>query len=272
MRFMITDMTIKTNHKDGDILSVLTLNLRFGLADDGVNGWNHRKRAFPVFFKEHCFDFISLQEANDFQIDFLTEILPEYNFIGKRCPAPFFWQDNIIFYKKNWQCVHFERFFLSPTPEIPSRYRKSRWARQCTLGVFKNNDHTLICLNTHFDFDTSVQVESAKIIMERLSHLPSNIPAILVGDFNASPSCPCHMIFTGVSKDRKIKGPYLKNVFQKPYPGTHHGFKGTTNGDHIDWILYRGKITPKDCQVIHDTTKGIYLSDHFPLCATFRWD
>ena len=83
------------------MLSVLTLNLRFGLADDGPNGWDYRKDSFPYFFEKHRKDFIGLQEANDFQTDFIDNILNDYNFIGKRNPAPSFWQNNIIFYKKN---------------------------------------------------------------------------------------------------------------------------------------------------------------------------
>ncbi len=265
----LTKMNGKEIHnKDVDMLSVLTLNLRFGLADDGPNSWQHRKKAFPSFFKTRIFDFIGLQEANNFQIEFLSKILNDYNYIGKREPAPYFWQDNIIFHKKAWRCIHQEHFYLSPTPEIPSRPPESRWARQCTMGLFENRSRKLICVNTHFDFDISVQIESARIIMERLSHLPCDLPVILFGDFNATPSCPCHEIFTGHGRKNEI---CLKNIFKKPYPGTHHGFTGNKNGNYIDWILYRGRIIPKDCQVIQETIDGIYLSDHFPIYARFEW-
>jgi endonuclease/exonuclease/phosphatase family metal-dependent hydrolase len=254
--------------------SVLTLNLRFGLAADGPNGWRHRKDCFPSFFEKYRKDFIGLQEANDFQTDFIDNILTDYNFIGKRSPAPSFWQNNIIFYKKTWECIYYEHFFLSPTPMIPSRSRNSRWPRQCTVGMFKNNGHKLICVNTHFDFDASVQLESAKIILRRLAQFPSELPAIIVGDFNSTPSSPSHMLFTGKDvqlKGEDIKGPFFKNTFSKPFPCTHHGFTGDINGDHIDWILYRGEIVPENCKVIHDTFDGVYISDHFPLCASFKW-
>jgi endonuclease/exonuclease/phosphatase family metal-dependent hydrolase len=259
----------KNHDKDIEILSVLTLNLRFGLADDGPNSWQHRKKAFVSFFKSHCFDFIGLQEANNFQTEFLSTILCDYDYIGKRDPAPSFWQDNIIFYKNTWKCIHKEHFYLSPTPEVPSRPPRSRWARQCTMGLFENRGRKLICANTHFDFERSVQIESAKIIMERLLHLPDDLPVILIGDFNATPSCPCHEIFTGHGEG---KGICLKNIFKKPYPGTHHGFTGNKNGNYIDWILYRGRIIPRDYRVIQDTVDGIYLSDHFPIYAKFEWE
>ena len=62
----------------------------------------------------------------------------------------------------------------------------------------------------------------------------------------------------------------FQNAFKKPFPGTQHGFTGNLNGDHIDWILYRGKISIKDIMVVHDTVDGLYPSDHFPIYATFE--
>jgi len=253
------------------MISVLTLNLRFGLADDGPNSWQYRKKGFPCLFEKYRADFIGFQEANDFQTDFLNEILTEYDFIGKRSPSPSFWQDIIIFYKKPWTCVYREHFFLSPTPTIPSRFRESLWPRQCTMGMFKNGNHMIICVNTHLDFDSSIQTKSAELIMDRLLHFPSDVPVIMVGDFNATPFSPCYNIFTGHSQKSKLKEFYFKNAFTKPFPGTHHRFTGNINGDYIDWILYRGKIHKQESIVIRDTIDdGLYPSDHFPLYATVQ--
>ncbi len=254
------------------MFSVLTLNLRFGLADDGANNWQYRKKGFEPFLEKYRTDFIGFQEANDFQIDFLHNILTEYNYIGKRSPSPSFWQNNVIFYQKNWRCIHYEHFFLSPTPSLPSRYRKSIWPRQCTVGMFKTERRQVICINTHLDFDVSVQVNSANLILGRLSHLPGNIPAILIGDFNAAPFSPCYNIFTTHDENTATRKNYFKNAFNKPFSGTHHGFTGNTDGDPIDWILFRGKIILKNSKIIQDTYDNMYISDHFPLCAQFTWD
>ena len=128
----------------------------------------------------------------------------------------------------------------------------------------------LICVNTHFDFDVSVQVDSAKLIVDRLSYLPLDVPVILMGDFNALPLSPCHNIFTGKGQKRASMEGFFKNAFKKPFPGTQHGFSGNLDGDHIDWILYRGKIEIKDILVVHGTIDGRYPSDHFPIYATFE--
>jgi endonuclease/exonuclease/phosphatase family metal-dependent hydrolase len=250
---------------------VLTLNLRFGLADDGPNSWRYRKMGFPSLFNMYRPDFIGLQEANDFQIEFINEILNEYGYIGKRSPAPSFWQNNVIFYQKIWTSIDARHFFLSPTPQIPSRFRESRWPRQCTVGLFEDGRHRLICINTHFDFDASVQKKSACLILEYLSDLPADVPAILMGDFNATPSQSCHEILTRKSHDVPMQGSSFQNIFTKTFPGTYHGFSGNPEGNHIDWILYRGRIVPSEKKVIRETFEGIYPSDHFPVYARFRW-
>ena len=253
------------------MFSVLTLNLRFGLADDGPNNWINRKKGFPELFDDYRTDFIGFQEANDFQIDFLADILKEYHYIGKRSPSPPFWQNNIIFYKKSWDCVYHEHFFLSPTPSVPSRYRESRWPRQCTMGLFKTNQRQVICINTHLDFDNSVQVKSAHLILDRLANLPDDIPVVLMGDFNAAPFSACYNIFTDHNDEPAIRASCFKDAFEQPFTGTHHGFSGHADGDHIDWILFRGKISVKHSRVIQDTFNNIYISDHFPLYAEFSW-
>jgi len=252
------------------MFSVLTLNLRFGLADDGPNSWRYRKKGYSALFAKYHADFFGFQEANDFQIDFIDNILTGYNYIGKRSPSPLFWQNNIVFYKNVWTCIYYEHFFLSPTPTVPSRFRESLWPRQCTVGMFQNFDRKLICINTHLDFDESIQIESAKLILERLSLLPIDIPVILIGDFNTAPFSPCHNIFTGYNQRSSEKGAYFKNAFKRPFPATHHGFTGNIDGDHIDWILYRGEIAVESSKVIRETFGSMYVSDHFPLYALFN--
>ena len=263
------------NKKTSDhaTISVFSLNLRFGLADDGPNSWEFRKKGFPILLNEHLSDFMAFQEVNDFQGDFLKSILTGHHDIGKRKPSPRFWQNNLILYKECWRCIKWEHFFLSVTPDIPSRSPGSKWPRQCTIGLFERNDQSLIVINTHFDFDEKVQVESANCIIKRLSRFPTDVPAILVGDFNCTPSQTCHKVFTGEYED--AVGPFsgmrfFKPVFSEPYPGTHHGFSGRADENQIDWIMYRGNIKPVKWGVIRDKFAGFYPSDHFPLYAVFE--
>jgi len=252
-------------------ISVFTLNLRFGLADDGPNSWKFRKKGFPDLLNEFLSDFMAFQEVNDFQENFLERLLDGYYYIGKRKPAPRFWQNNLIFYESSWQCLGWEHFFLSATPDIPSRSPGSKWPRQCTIGLFSRGNKRVILINTHFDFDEQIQIESAQYIVKRLLKYPPEIPAILLGDFNCPPSQPCHKVFTGEEPELTVEGGrFFKPVFSKPYPGTHHGFSGEAGGNQIDWIMYSGNIRPVKWGVVRDKFAGVYPSDHFPLYAVFE--
>jgi endonuclease/exonuclease/phosphatase family metal-dependent hydrolase len=258
-------------HGREDAFSVLTFNLRFGLAKDGPNSWNKRKHALADLFANERADFIGLQEANDFQIRFVQKQLQRHQMIGQRRPAPDFWQNNVIFYGAQWRCLFARHLFLSPTPDIPSRFRASKWPRQCTIGLFEKSGHRLICLNTHFDFEPAVQKASARIIMAELHRLPADLPVVLMGDFNAPPASPCYAVLTEPDPEAGSAGNAFKLIYSKPYPGTFHGFTGRTDGECIDWILYRGTIKPESYRVIRSHTQGAYPSDHFPVRSEFRF-
>lgn len=255
------------NHRE-HTFSIMSLNLRFGLADDGPNDWEHRVKAYPALFRAFPYDFYAFQEANDFQIDFINDCLGNYSHIGQRQPAPNYWQNNVIFYHPAWECVTREHFYLSATPDVPSKFTQSRWPRQCTLGIFKRNRQTLICVNTHFDFDPEVQHRSALLIQQRLLNHGLNWPSLLTGDFNASPSSSCYTVLTSET-DTWV--PFKDTFDPCAQCGTHHGFKGYSNGLPIDWILYRGNLKVRDAQVVTQQFEGRYPSDHFPLIATFDW-
>ncbi|CAB5126540.1 hypothetical protein D3OALGA1CA_3395 [Olavius algarvensis associated proteobacterium Delta 3] len=250
---------------------VMTMNLRFGLAEDGPNSWENRKQSVGSLFDQRNPDFVGFQEANDFQIDFLASVFPGYGMIGQRLPAPTFWQNNVIFYRSDWTCRRNMHFFLSLTPTVPSRSPDSRWPRQCTMGLFESGDARVICINTHLDFDPAVQVDSARMILRHLSEFPPELPGILVGDFNAGPESAVHGVFSGGNPT----GPpgaerVFKNGFAPDYPGTYHGFTGVPDGRHIDWIMYSGDLEVLSAGAISDPFDNIYPSDHFPLQVDFR--
>lgn len=259
-------MTSSGSTERQDRISVLNLNLRFGLAEDGLHGWDRRRHAFPELLRKYRADFMTFQEANDFQVDYIQEILPEYRHIGVRRPASPYWQNNVIFFRQTWACCREKRFFLSPTPEIPSRYSDSRWPRQCTLGIFRKGNQEIVCTTTHFDFDPAVQKRSARLIRERLDRFPPETSCLLTGDFNAPPTASCYQELT-----RPDDGIPFENAFSPAFPDTFHGFTGRGRGAPIDWILYRGPLEAASASVIREAFDGVYPSDHFPLYAVFRW-
>ncbi len=260
-------MTASASNNSVDF-SLMTVNVRFGLADDdGPHSWINRKAAFAALLEKWRPDFIAMQEVNDFQLAFFSSILPDYGIIGRRDPAPPFWQNVLIFYHQRWQCQKHDRFFLSPTPDIPSRMVDSRWPRQCVMGAFRHNGRIITCVNTHFDFAEHVQKKSARIILERLAvFAPDTAPQILAGDFNAAPGSGCYRIFTQADGPAETA---FSDAFKGDSAGTFHHFTGRPVSDRVDWILWRYHARLTEKTVITDNVDGVYPSDHFPVYAAF---
>lgn len=251
--------------------TVVTLNLRFGLARDGENAWAHRRPLFAGFFRDCPADFYAMQEVNGFQADELGPLLPAYGCVGRRRAAPEFWQHNIVWHRADWRCTEREHFYLSPTPDVPSRSRDSRWPRQCNLGVFERDGRRVAVASTHFDFAAHVQEASARIILRRLDRLSPDMAVVLAGDFNAPPASAAHRVFTSPGACPQDCAGALADAFTPPHPATHHGFSGRRDGDHIDWILFRGPIGRRSSGVFQNPMAGRYLSDHYPVWTVFDW-
>jgi endonuclease/exonuclease/phosphatase family metal-dependent hydrolase len=106
--------------------------------------------------------------------------------------------------------------------------------------------------------------------MERLDAIDPALPTIVCGDFNATPSSPCHAVFTSQQRDENMApGRSFTNVLPPGSPGTHHGFTGKDDGRYIDWILYRGGFELFASGILREKYAGGYPSDHFPVFAEF---
>lgn len=252
-------MEIMDNDKDH--LTVMTMNLRFGLAEDGENGWDHRKIPVKKILKKYPVDFLGFQEVNHFQAEFLDSVLPDHQFVGWHNRSVDWWQSNLLFFHQSWECLKHSHYFLSHTPKKTSTMEGAKWPRQCVIGWFRRGEQELLVANTHFDFNSEVQIKSAGLVLDFLSEFPEGIPAVITGDFNCSPDSPAFDVF---------KNNGFKEVFGSEKVTTFHEFKGKATGKHIDWILYKGALTPVSRQVAKDSFSNRFPSDHYPVHVRFE--
>jgi len=248
--------------------TIMTMNLRFGLAQDGENGWQHRKSLVAELLEKYRSDFIGFQEVNHFQADFLTRTLSGYKVIGQHNKAIDRWQSNLIFFHPSWNCLEQKHYFLSDTPGVASKLTGSKWPRQCVIGLFQRENDQIIVANTHFDFDPVVQEKSAGLVIDFLTEFPLGLPVIIVGDFNANPDSLAHILFK-TQGFGMVFGPASGPVFNQGITTTFHGFEGRDTGKQIDWILYKGGLTPVFQQVVTDSFGNRFPSDHYPVRAGF---
>jgi len=245
--------------KETPPFTVMTMNLRFGLARDKANRWENRQPVVAEFLKENPADVIGIQEVNHFQAEFLEEVLSQYRCIGRYNRHLHWWQYNMIFYHRDWTCLGHRHHFISDFPDLPSKLEGSRWPRQCVIGWFDKKGCQIIAATAHFDFDAAVQARSAGLVTRFLDNFPPGLPTVVTGDFNTGHDSGAFRTFTTHG---------FREVFQDHPAGTFHGFSGRAE-DHIDWILYRNGITPDGAKIMTFHQGRQYPSDHFPVRAKF---
>ena len=64
-------------------IDVMSFNIRLGSVDDGENHWNIRKDKVKELINYYEADFVGLQEAQKFQINYLLQENVLYDFVGK---------------------------------------------------------------------------------------------------------------------------------------------------------------------------------------------
>lgn len=249
------------------MLTLMTFNIRYGLAEDGVNRWENRKSLVLDRIRACDPDLLGLQECrDDSQAEFIRENLPDYEFYG--IPrgggsvtalemAP------ILFKKSAFRLVDRGCFWLSDTPQIPGSVswdaafpRTATWAKLVHLA----SGRRLTFLNTHFDYTLSALENSARTIQAWVRKEAGTHPILITGDFNADKTSFAYRLLTEASS--------LFDIHPGD-EGTFHGF-GQAD-DSIDWILASDSFRAVSTQIDRFHAEGVYPSDHYPVCASLEW-
>ena len=251
-------------------LKVMTYNIRLSVDSDKENSWNNRKQETMALMSYYHPDYFGVQEAIPQQMIDIKTNLKDYDFVGVgRDDGKNQGEYSAIFYDKNkLEVTKSGTFWLSETPEKPSKGWDAAYNRVCTYAFFKikKTGKQFLAMNLHFDHVGDVaRVNSAKLILEKIKKLnPKNVPLTLTGDFN----------LTDDSEPIKIISKSLDNVFYHSKK-THYGPKGTFTGfdintipqDRIDYIFVKGFDVLSN-RTINDRRENLlYPSDHFPVLA-----
>ena len=249
-------------------IKVISYNIRLSTKSDGDNWWENRKQASINMINEEKPTIFGLQEALPVQVEYLAENLPEYAYIGGgRDDGKQKGEFMAIFYRKDdVELLDGGTFWLSETPDTPSRGWDAACFRSCTWTKLKmkSNGKIFAYLNTHLDHvGKEARKEGLALIAKRAQEIVSDdMPVFLTADFNAVTSNPIFEPVKAIMKDAREEAPETDrratiNFYQ---PG---------NEDKADWIIdhifFRG-ATPKTFKVLRDKNYGApYISDHYPV-------
>ncbi|PRX53816.1 endonuclease/exonuclease/phosphatase family protein [Flagellimonas meridianipacifica] len=257
----------------GQQLSVLTYNIRFDNPSDGLNRWDSRKGWIASQLNSYHPTVFGTQEGLRHQIDFLDDQLKSYTYVGAgRDDGKEKGEHAAIFFDTTQvKLLGNNTFWLSETPERPSKGWDAAIKRICTYGLFEDsrNGNRFMVFNTHFDHvGETARLESAQLILEKMKQLnPNGLPILLMGDFNLEPDSEGIRLVLKEMKDAHSVSNHKANRIQ----GTFNGFdahKPITR--RIDYIFFDdSRLKAITSEIICDSMKGRYPSDHFPVHAEF---
>jgi endonuclease/exonuclease/phosphatase family metal-dependent hydrolase len=261
-------LSLTTNCIAQDI-SVMTYNVRYGLADDGENSWNFRKEFLTSQINFYNPDFLGIQEGLPFQLFYIDSLMPQHHYIGKSRDKDGKGEYSAILYNyKKFDLLEQHTFWLSPTPLKPSKGWDAAYPRICTYGLFKSKKTAkkIWVFNTHLDhIGKKAREESVHLIVKKIAHANTdNYPLILMGDFNAEPeSNPITYIKTKLNDSKEIS-------IVKPFgpDGTFNAFqfnKPVTRRIDYIFISKNNNIKVNKYAVLSDSKELKYPSDHLPV-------
>ncbi|MBR3683060.1 MAG: endonuclease/exonuclease/phosphatase family protein [Tidjanibacter sp.] len=251
-------------------VKVITYNIRLSTGNDGDNSWQYRKQASVNMIRAEKPTLIGFQEMLSDQVNYLLESLPEYKMIGVgRDDGAKAGEFMSIFYRTDKvELLEWDTFWLSPTPDVPSKGWDASYKRTCTWATFRSlaTGTTFAHFNTHLDHQGVVaQKEGLKLVVEKIGELvPADMPVFLTGDFNIPTDNEAFAMLDGVLLDARKTSP------ETDQRATYNAWGGREAT--IDHIFYR-KTTPYVFKVLRNENYGApYISDHYPvsLVATIK--
>ena len=256
------DLHFESGSKTAEV-KVITYNIRLSTGNDGDNSWQYRKQASVNMIRSEKPTLIGFQEMLSDQWSYLLESLPEYKMIGVgRDDGAKAGEYMAIFYRPDKvELLQWGTFWLSPTPDVPSKGWDASYKRTCTWATFRSLDTgtTFAHFNTHLDHQGAVaQREGLKLVANKIKELvPADMPVFLTGDFNIPTDNEAFKMLEGELSDARKTSP------ESDQRATYNAWGGREAT--IDHIFYR-KATPYIFKVLRTENYGApYISDHYPV-------
>ena len=252
-------------------LTVVSYNIRLDVTSDSLNRWDNRKDFLIGQLNFHEPQVFGIQEGLLHQLEEIKKGMPGYSYLGKgREDGLKNGEFSAIFYNTDkLELLEENTFWLSETPELPSKGWDAAIKRVCTYGLFKdkNSSQNFWVFNTHFDhIGEEARKESVFLIMERIRKLnKQDLPVILTGDLNLEPDHPSILLLSSAMQDSHL----LAGDKAFGPQGTFNGFKFSQPiTRRIDYIfISKTGFKLLKYAILSDSKDLRYPSDHFPVLA-----
>ena len=258
-------------------LRVMTYNIRLDLESDGPNRWSERREQFIGQVRLMHPGILGLQEVVPGQKADLERSMPGYVFLGVarddgKSKGEF---SNLAIDRALFEVQSSGTFWLSPTPDVPSKGWDAAYPRIATWAhlVRRNDGKRFLALNTHLDHvGKQARLESARQIVRWIAaNRTPGESVIVTGDLNAEPGTPPLNELT--SSDPGLRDAWTAS--KTPPVGPEGTFNNwvlvPTEKRRIDYMLFDPSIEVDRYAVLAWHGEGGRLaSDHYPVLADVR--
>ena len=258
-------------------LRVMTYNIRLDLESDGPNRWSERREQFIGQVRLMHPGILGLQEVVPGQKADLERSMPGYAFLGVarddgKSKGEF---SNLAIDRALFEVRSSGTFWLSPTPDVPSKGWDAAYPRIATWAhlVRRNDGKRFLALNTHLDHvGKQARLESARQIVRWIAaNRTPGESVIVTGDLNAEPGTPPLNELT--SSDPGLRDAWTAS--KTPPVGPEGTFNNwvlvPTEKRRIDYMLFDPSIEVDRYAVLAWHGEGGRLaSDHYPVLADVR--
>jgi len=265
---LLSHASIAQNH------NVATFNIRWDNPNDEGNLWKDRLPHVIEVIEKYNMGIVGIQEGLEHQVDQLTEGLG-YSFlgVGRDDGAKAGEFTAILYDSEKYDLLDEGTFWLSPTPDIPSKGWDAALNRICSWGKFKDQEgQEFFVFNIHYDhIGQEARVESSKLVLEKIKEINSeNYPAVWIGDFNVTPENEAYKVIV----DNGWKDTRLLSKSESFGPrNTFTGFEWKSQNERIiDHVFVNSGFSVSNHGIIDDHYGKKYPSDHFPVLAEVEFE
>ncbi|TXE06664.1 endonuclease/exonuclease/phosphatase family protein [Algoriphagus aquimarinus] len=251
-----------------------TFNIRYANQNDVGNLWADRLPHVAGLIQFHQIELFGVQEAlNNQLMDLSNELGYKYIGVGRDDGTEKGEYAAILYDAKKFEILDQGTFWLSPTPEKPSKGWDAALNRICTWGKFKDKGgKTFYVFNIHYDhIGQQAREESSKLVMAQVSKInKENAPAILMGDFNVKPDNAAYATITSNPdwQDARL----ISEIPSYGPAGSFTGFDWEKMPDGIiDHVFVKGNLNVIRHGILTDNYGKKYPSDHFPVLVEIEF-
>ena len=265
-----TEVAIREIYSENEV-RVMSYNLRcLNPLDVCKKSWFYRANLIVKSIEDEQPGIIGFQEATKWQYNYMCDAMKSYDSIITYRDETFNSEGCPVFFRKDlYTLIDKGSFWLSETPETMSKDWDAACYRICSYAILKDNatKKEFVVFNTHLDHvSDTARINGIQVVLEKISEFGS-LPAILMGDFNATENSETYKSATANFLDVKYQ---TENTMTSC---TYQNYGKELDRDCIDYVMISKEgFKVNSYRVVNETYDGVYTSDHFPLSVSLSFE